>query len=125
VGTKKKMQQPLSITEEGYTGSTLKVVLVCGNIGSGKSICLSKLDPGVLEVSAQYQHVIRIPEPVEEWEFALKRAYTRNDAESLVLLQQAVLNHYHQVHQKLLKLKDRCALDHKSRLVVIERREPL
>lgn len=106
---------------------SVKLVVVTGNIGSGKTTTLRQIQTWVEEKGLE-QHVTIIMENVIDWNFYLKKFYetykNKNAArrnEFGFLLQMQVLSHYHNVTKQIQEIQDRCDTTHQDHYVFVER----
>lgn len=106
---------------------SLKLIIVTGNIGCGKTTTLRQIQTWVEEKGIN-EHVSIIFEAVDEWNFYLKKFYntfrTKNaprQNEYGFLLQMEILSHYHRVTRQVQQLQDRCIETGVDHYVFVER----
>lgn len=109
------------------TSGTVHLIVVTGNIGSGKTTTLRQIETWVEEKGLNDQITI-IFENVEKWGFYLKKFYqTYRDQTAKTqnmygfLLQMQILHHYHEVTRQLEELHDQAAASGKDHYVFVER----
>jgi len=94
--------------------ASVKLIVVTGNIGSGKTTTLRQIQTWVEEKGLN-DRVTVIFEAVDQWKYYLKKFYETfrlKDAprqnEYGFLLQMEILAHYHNVTRRLQQLQDEC-----------------
>ena len=106
---------------------TVHLIVVTGNIASGKTTTLRQIETWVEEKQLNDQVTI-IFEDVDAWGFYLKKFYnTYRDQKAKTqnmygfLLQMQILHHYHEVTRQLEELHDRAVSAGKDHYVFVER----
>lgn len=107
--------------------ASVKLVVVTGNIGSGKTTTLRQIQTWVEEKGLN-DRITVILEAVNEWKFYLKKFYEtfgQHDAprrnEYAFLLQMEIFAHYHHVTKQLQQLQDQCEQTGVDHYVFVER----
>lgn len=106
---------------------SLHVIVITGNIGSGKTTTLRQIETWV-EQRSLHDSVTVLLEDVSAWSYYLRKfyeTYTDGNVSQCIpfgfLLQVQVLTHYHQVTKQLHELTDRCAAQNRDHWVFVER----
>lgn len=105
-----------------YDYKSLKVISICGNIGSGKSTLISKLKTRLDKTLLHGDHpvVTLIPEPVDKWHFCLSKYY-KEPKKWAFQTQLIILSHYLEMQRLALDLVAQSEVDGIKRCLVIER----
>ena len=107
--------------------ASVKLIVVTGNIGSGKTTTLRQIQTWIEEKGLN-DRVSVIFEAVDEWKFYLRKFYETfrvkgapRQNEYGFLLQMEILAHYHNVTKQLQQLQDQCLATGINHYVFVER----
>jgi len=95
---------------------SLKVIIISGSIGAGKTSILK-----CMEALSEENNTISIfYENVESWKYYLDKFYN-GEKNACTLLEYDIIMHYFSITKKIDQLEEQCTKDGKNRIIFIER----